>query len=75
MLAVQGPRARDILAPLTRPSRTLPYFGVATRTIAKVPVTVSRTGYTGDLGFELWVPAADALTVWDAVWEAAGARA
>ena len=30
---------------------------------------VSRTGYTGDLGYELWVPAADALTVWDAVWD------
>jgi glycine cleavage system T protein (aminomethyltransferase) len=35
--------------------------------VAKVPVLVSRTGYTGDLGFEIWVPAADAVKVWDAV--------
>ena len=34
-----------------------------------MPVLVSRTGFTGDLGFELWIPAADALTVWDAVWD------
>src|SRR5690606_31785851 len=35
-----------------------------------VPVTVSRTGYTGGLGYEVWVPAADAVAVWDAVAEA-----
>ena len=34
-----------------------------------MPVLLSRTGYTGDLGFEIWVPAADALKVWDAVWK------
>jgi aminomethyltransferase len=34
-------------------------------------VTVSRTGFTGDLGYELWVGAADALSVWDALWERA----
>ena len=39
--------------------------------IAGVPVTVSRTGYTGDLGYEVWVDAADALTVWDGLWDAA----
>ena len=33
------------------------------------PCSLSRTGYTGDLGFEIWVPAADALKVWDAVWK------
>ena len=37
--------------------------------LAGVPVLLSRTGYTGDLGFEIWVPAADALKVWDAVWK------
>ena len=35
-----------------------------------MPVHVSRTGFTGDLGYEVWVPAADALTVWDAIWAA-----
>jgi aminomethyltransferase len=37
--------------------------------IAGAAVTVSRTGFTGDLGYELWVPAGDALPVWDALWE------
>ena len=74
VLAVQGPRSRDILAPLTSVVGDLPYFGVARTTIAKVPILVSRTGYTGDLGFELWIPAADALQVWDAVWAASRGR-
>jgi aminomethyltransferase len=68
VLAVQGPRARALLGTLTPDVAGLPYFGLAPTTIAKVPVTVSRTGYTGDLGYEIWIPSADALTVWDAVW-------
>jgi aminomethyltransferase len=70
VLAVQGPRSRDLLASLAAPVAGLPYFGLTATTIAKVPVTVSRTGYTGDLGFEVWIPAADALVVWDAIWAA-----
>jgi aminomethyltransferase len=70
VLAVQGPRSRDILAALTPVVNDLPYFGVVRTTIAKVPVLVSRTGFTGDLGFELWVPASAAVKVWDAVWAA-----
>ena len=70
VLAVQGPRSRDLLASLAPAVAELPYFGLTSTTIAKVPVHVSRTGFTGDLGFEIWVPAADALTVWDAVWAA-----
>jgi aminomethyltransferase len=69
VLAVQGPRARDLLGTLTPDIAGLPYFGLTATAIAKVPVTVSRTGYTGDLGYEIWIPAADALAVWDAVWE------
>ncbi|MFL5777295.1 MAG: aminomethyltransferase family protein [Chloroflexota bacterium] len=69
VLAVQGPRARALLEALTSDAAGLPYFGLTETRIAKVPVTVSRTGYTGDLGYEIWVPANDALTVWDAVWE------
>jgi aminomethyltransferase len=38
--------------------------------VGGVDVHVTRTGYTGDLGYELWVPAGDAVEVWDAVWEA-----
>jgi aminomethyltransferase len=68
VLAIQGPRSRKLLATLTPDVEKLPYFGLTTTTIAKVPVTISRTGYTGDLGYEVWVPAGDALKVWDAVW-------
>jgi aminomethyltransferase len=69
VLAVQGPRARALLGTLTPDVTRLPYFGLTPTKIAKVPVTVSRTGYTGDLGYEIWIPSSDALTVWDAVWE------
>jgi Glycine cleavage system T protein (aminomethyltransferase) len=48
---------------------TIPFFGLAQGEIAGAPVTVSRTGYSGDLGYEVWVGAADALKVWDAMWE------
>ena len=70
VLAVQGPRARALLGALTSDVEALPYFGLTSTRIGKVPVMVSRTGYTGDLGYEMWVPAADALKVWDAVWQA-----
>ena len=70
VLSVQGPRSRDLLASLAPAMAELPYFGLTTTKIARVPVHISRTGYTGDLGYEVWVPAADALTVWDAVWAA-----
>ena len=68
VLAVQGPRSRDLLAALAPPVAGLPYFGLTSTKIAKVPVHVSRTGFTGDLGFEVWAPAADALAVFDAIW-------
>ncbi|HEX7222497.1 MAG TPA: aminomethyltransferase family protein, partial [Candidatus Limnocylindrales bacterium] len=69
VLAIQGPRARALLGTLTADVASLPYFGLTATNIAKVPVTVSRTGYTGDLGYEVWIPAGDALKVWDAVWD------
>jgi aminomethyltransferase len=69
VLAFQGPRSRDLLAALAPAVAKLPYFGLIRTKIDKVPVIVSRTGYTGDLGFEVWVPAADALRVWDALWK------
>ena len=68
VLAVQGPRSRDLLAALAPAVAKLPYFGIIRAKIDKVPVIVSRTGFTGDLGFEVWAPAADALRVWDALW-------
>ena len=50
-------------------SIALKYFRVTSGTIAGVPVDISRTGYTGDLGYEIWMPAARALDVWDALME------
>ena len=69
VLSVQGPRSRALLAALAPEVAGLPYFGLTKAKIGKVPVHVSRTGYTGDLGYEVWVPAADAVRVWDAVWD------
>ncbi|MDO5503901.1 MAG: aminomethyltransferase family protein [Actinomycetia bacterium] len=67
MLAVQGPRSRAVLSALTDVVDRLGYFELAPATVAGVEVTLSRTGYTGDLGFELTVPAEQAITVLDAV--------
>ena len=69
VLAIQGPRSRDLLARLVPDVATLPFFGLATGTIAGAPVTVSRTGYSGDLGYEMWMPSTDALKVWDVLWD------
>ena len=68
ILSIQGPRSREILAGVAPAAAKLAYFKVVSTKLAGVPVLISRTGYTGDLGFEIWVPAADALKVWDAVW-------
>jgi aminomethyltransferase len=69
ILAVQGPRSRDLLARLVPGVATLPFFGLTTGAIAGAEVTISRTGYSGDLGYEVWVPSPDAVKVWDTIWE------
>jgi aminomethyltransferase len=69
-LAVQGPSSRDLIARLVPAVEELPFFGLTAGTIGGRPVTVSRTGYTGDLGYEIWVATPDATAVWDALWEA-----
>jgi aminomethyltransferase len=67
-LALQGPTsARLLRAASTADINSLKYFRVTGGTIAGVPVDISRTGYTGDLGYEVWVPARDAVRVWDAL--------
>jgi aminomethyltransferase len=72
-LALQGPTSRAILQQLTDLDLTgLRYFGIAATTLAGIPVTVSRTGYTGDLGYEIWVDAERAVPLWDAVMAAGG---
>ena len=67
ILAVQGPHAHEVLSQLTDAVTPLKYFAVTSADVAGCPVTISRTGYTGDLGYELWIRAGDALTVWDAL--------
>jgi aminomethyltransferase len=69
-LAVQGPRSRGLLSRMVPTVDELPFFGITTGTIGGRPVAVSRTGYTGDLGYEIWVETPDALTVWDTLWDA-----
>jgi aminomethyltransferase len=64
-LSLQGPASRAILGELGEVD--LKYFRLAATTLAGIPVTVSRTGYTGDLGYEIWVPAEQALALWDAL--------
>jgi aminomethyltransferase len=74
VLAIQGPKAREILACLTPAVADLPYFGVTPATIGGTEVRISRTGFTGDLGYELWIPSERAIAVWDAVSEASAGR-
>jgi aminomethyltransferase len=71
VLALQGPRSRALLASLDGAIDGLGFFGLTTAArVAGRPVIVSRTGFTGDLGYEVWARAEDAVAVWDAVWEA-----
>ncbi len=68
-LALQGPRSRALLARLVPQMEHIPYFGLASGEIGGAAVTVSRTGYSGDLGYEIWVDTPDALHVWDTLWD------
>lgn len=75
-LSLQGPRSRDLLMNLTdAPLGGLKYYEFLNTKIAGTPVMISRTGYTGDLGFELWVDAGQAEPVWDAIMNAGHAFA
>jgi aminomethyltransferase len=65
-LALQGPTSGKLLQSVTDANlANLKYFRVTRGKIAGVPVDISRTGYTGDLGFELWMSWKDAVRVWD----------
>jgi aminomethyltransferase len=72
-VALQGPRSRDILAPLvvTPPHQPtlaeLKWFRFTVGRIAGAPVLVSRTGYTGELGYEIWCHPERAPEIWDAI--------
>jgi len=65
-LALQGPTSGRLLSAVTDANiSNLKYFRVTRGQIAGVPVDISRTGYTGDLGFEVWMPWNEAGKVWD----------
>lgn len=71
-LALQGPTSRAILRDATGDPKVeaLKFFGVTQSTIRGIPVWISRTGYTGDLGYEVWVDRAagdTGLAIWDAL--------
>nr|AGH13568.1 aminomethyltransferase [bacterium symbiont of Plakortis simplex pPS11G3] len=70
-LALQGPTSRDILARIVTGAdiAVLPFFALAEGHVGAVPVTITRTGYTGDLGYELWCHPTHALDLWDALME------
>ncbi len=71
-LALQGPTSARLLKSLVEEAdiENLKYFRVTSGKIAGVPIDISRTGYTGDLGYEIWVASDQALTVWDALMDA-----
>jgi aminomethyltransferase len=70
-LSFQGPNSRTILNKVAdHPVDSLKYFRLMENRVDGLPVTISRTGYTGDLGFEIWMAAKDALPLWDALMNA-----
>src|SRR6266496_4138618 len=65
-LALQGPTSAKLIKTVADADITnLKYFRKTSGKIAGVPVDISRTGYTGDLGYEVWIPWNDAIKVWD----------
>jgi aminomethyltransferase len=75
LVAVQGPRAAEIVTGLTEPAqveavRDVKYYAAVPATVAGVEALVARTGYTGEDGFELFVPAAAAPGLWQSLLEA-----
>jgi aminomethyltransferase len=71
-LALQGPTSGRLLKNLVTDAdiANLKYFRVTKGSIAGVPVEISRSGYTGDLGYDIWIASDAALKVWDALMEA-----
>jgi aminomethyltransferase len=69
-IALQGPTSGRLLMKAAEGDvANLKYFRLIHAKIAGVPVDISRTGYTGDLGYEIWIPWNDAPKVWDALME------
>lgn len=74
-LSLQGPTSREVLQDLTGTELGgLKFFRLTNATVRGIPITISRTGYTGDLGYELWLDAVHAETIWDALIEVGTTR-
>lgn len=72
-LSFQGPNTRKVLNIVAeKPVDELKYFRMMKNKINGIEVTISRTGYTGDLGYEIWMDAKDALPIWDKLMEVGG---
>jgi aminomethyltransferase len=72
-LSLQGPHSRSVLRRVCEfDVEGLRYFRLMSNKIQGIEVTISRTGYTGDLGYEIWLDARDALPVWDVLMSAGG---
>ena len=71
-IALQGPTSGRLLRQIVEDCsiENLKYFRVTKGKIAGVPVEISRTGYTGDLGYEIWIASEQAINIWDALMEA-----
>jgi len=74
VIAIQGPRARDVLAGLVQDvdlsPAALPHMAVAVGRICGIPMRLFRVSFTGELGFEVNVPADFGREVWEAIWQA-----
>ncbi|MBB2190836.1 sarcosine oxidase subunit alpha family protein [Gluconacetobacter azotocaptans] len=74
VIALQGPSARAVLAPLVDgldiSAEALPHMSLVEGTIGGVPMRLFRVSFTGELGFEINVPARQGRAVWEAIWDA-----
>ena len=68
-LSLQGPESRDVLNALGGDVANLKYFHAQQSKLRGIPVTITRTGYTGDLGYEIWIENRHAEPLWDALME------
>jgi aminomethyltransferase len=71
LLAIQGPRSEDVLTKLTDANlKEMAFYRFAQGQVVGCPALISRTGYTGEDGFELYFDPRHADQIWDSVWEA-----
>ena len=65
LIAIQGPKYRDILSTFTTVNLKIPFYTFEDGLVCDYPVMVSRTGYTGELGFEIYGSADTIVAIWE----------